>query len=51
MSVVLPAPLAPIMAMVSPSFEREVDAEERLEIAVTGGKPVDLRSAHTSIPR
>ena len=51
-SVVLPAPLAPMMAMVSPCVERDVDAEQRLEIAVARGEASGFEQRHqTSIPR
>ena len=51
-SVDLPAPLAPMMATVSPSSMREVDAVERLEIAVERGEPAGPEQAHAaSMPR
>ena len=51
-SVDLPAPLAPMIATVSPGSSREVDAEQRLELAVDGGQAAGLQQRHqTSIPR
>ena len=51
-SVVLPAPLAPMIATVSPALERDVDAEQRLEVAVEGRQAPGLEEGHqTSIPR
>jgi hypothetical protein len=34
--VVLPAPLAPIRVIISPSFDLQADAFQRLDIAVKG---------------
>ena len=38
----LPAPLAPMTATVSPCVDAQVDAEQRLEVAVEGGEPARL---------
>ena len=49
--VVLPAPLAPMMATVSPGLQIDVDAVERLEVAVESGQRVGREQAHTGEPR
>ena len=41
----MPAPLAPMIATVSPALDREVDAEQRLEVAVEGGRAHASRAA------
>ena len=48
-SVDLPAPLAPMMATVSPSSSAKVDAEQRLEVAVEGGEAAGLEQAPISV--
>ena len=51
-SVVLPAPLAPMIATRLARLERDVDAEQRLEIAVEGRQAAGFEERHqTSIPR
>ena len=42
-SVDLPAPLAPITATVSPRAEFELDAEQRLEVAIEGVERMDAQ--------
>ena len=51
-SVDLPAPLAPMIATLSPASRVDIDAEQRLEIAVVGGQLRDFEQRHqASIPR
>ena len=47
----LPAPLAPMMAMVSPSSSAGVDAVKRLEVAVEGRELAGLQAAACVTPR
>ena len=54
-NVLLPAPLAPMIATTSPASQLEVDAEQRLEVAVEAqsGRAVSISSIgghHASTP-
>ena len=49
-SVVLPAPLAPISVTISPSADVEVDALQRLDLAVEGLDASDLEQRRRHAP-
>ena len=49
-SVLLPAPLAPMQANISPWLDLQVDVVESLEVLVVGAGVLDLKQAHAGVP-